>query len=92
MKILSNIDFRRQVAMSYILRFGNESKASGRKSQVPAENKIRFDNIGHLIQLIPSKKRRRCQGDLCKSVISTECVKCNVGLCTSCFLSYHKNN
>ena len=55
MKILSNIDFRRQVAMSYILRFGNESKASGRKSQVPAENDMRFDNVGHIIQPIPSK-------------------------------------
>lgn len=51
------------------------------------DDDLRFDNIGHLIQVI--EKRRRCQGILCQSVVSTECCKCDIGLCTKCFMDFH---
>jgi hypothetical protein len=83
---ISNLEFRRSVVGEYLTNFGTAKKTSGRESR---EINPRFDGSGHLIQMIPNKKRRRCAGSLCNSIVSTFCPKCNVGLCIKCFFNYH---
>ena len=85
------LSFRREVAMSYIRRFGSAPKGSGKKkSSVPCDSDARYDDTGHLVKPVAAGVRRRCAGDLCESQVKTQCVKCDIGLCVSCFMCYHK--
>lgn len=80
-------DFRRHIALHYVNKFGVAPKASGRRTNVP--NDERYDRISHFIQGVQDNKRRRCAMADCHSVGRTECSKCKVGLCVKCFLPYH---
>ena len=89
---MTSLRFRRRIAMSYLQRFGKPPKKPGR----PASREVgtsggdsRYDGIMHFIQHTASGKRRRCVRYACNSVIKSECQKCNVGLCVSCFSSFH---
>lgn len=83
-------EFRREIAMSYLLRYQCLPKAPGRKSlNLPGTHDMRYDGKDHFVQKVPDNKKRRCAGDSCKSIGRTECKKCNVGLCVDCFASYH---
>lgn len=89
----TNIDqlmFRREVAMTYLLVYKLEPKTPGRRRlSVPGVNEMRYDNLGHFVQPLQGHARRKCMGENCKSVVRTECCKCDVGLCIPCFASYH---
>lgn len=90
------LDFRRELVMIYITRYGERSKGPGRPitskrsiSDSRVSDDIRYDGMDHLIASIPDKKRRRCAGEGCSSVGRTLCKKCNVGLCVDCFSIFH---
>ena len=40
---------------------------------------------------VPAAKRRSCGGTGCKSIVKTQCQKCDIGLCIACFAPYHTN-
>lgn len=89
-KQLDLLEFRREIVMSYLLRYRNLPKTAGRKPvSKPGENDARFDYMGHFIKPTDNNERRRCAGEICTARVRTECCKCNVGLCFQCFIKYH---
>lgn len=89
-KNLDQLQFRREITMSYLLRFRNLPKSTGKKSaSKPGEQDARYDQVAHFIQPTPEGKRRRCQGEMCGSRVRSQCSKCDVGLCIPCFQKYH---
>ena len=85
--------FRREVVMSYLLRFRNLPKTSGRRPvSKPGENDSRYDQTGHFVEPTPKNERRRCAGELCGARVRTQCCKCDVGICIKCFKKYHTRN
>ena len=87
---LDQLAFRREIAMSYLLRFQHHPQGAGRKRKsCPGETDMRYDNAGHLVQPVHGNKRRRCQAENCCSQARSECSKCKVGLCVQCFIEYH---
>lgn len=84
---LVQLQFRRDLAMSYLSAHSQPPKAAGRKPKVSSENQtMRLDKIGHFVRPTANNKQRRCGGKNCKSKVRTECLKCNVGLCVPCFV------
>ena len=94
---VTQLKFRRQIVQNYLRRYGTLPKGAGRPStskesalqdsRVPDE--LRFDGMNHFVFPTSEGKRRRCAGAACTSVGRTECRKCNVGLCVSCFAVFH---
>jgi hypothetical protein len=90
------LEFRRQIVKTYLLRYKIPPKAPGRPSISAASSsgdrvsdELRFDGLCHFVFPTEGGKRRRCAGSGCKSVGRTECRKCDVGLCVPCFASFH---
>lgn len=90
---ISQLEFKRAVATSYLKTYGVSAKHGGRPTArpqtIPAFINIRYDRIDHFIIQNDQNKRRRCAGRVCTSSIRTSCEKCNVGLCVPCFKVYH---
>lgn len=86
---LSQLQFRRDIAIYYLKEFGECPRGGGRPSNKSSKamDAIRLDGKDHFV--VPSK-RRRCAGMFCKKHPLTSCEKCDVGLCTQCFKAYHK--
>ena len=88
---IDQLSFRQELALAYLIMYQVEPKAPGRRRlSIPGKDAMRYDNIGHFVQPLQGHARRKCMGENCKSVVSTECCKCDVGLCVPCFASYHK--
>ncbi|KAI5692527.1 hypothetical protein M8J75_014971 [Diaphorina citri] len=89
----SQLQFRREIATTYLLSYGTPPSTGGRKAlrrtSTPSFDNLRYDGLDHLIVQNVNNKRRRCAGRLCTSVVRTACRKCDVGLCVPCFASYH---
>lgn len=90
----SQLNFRREIVQTYLKKFENPPKSSGRPSSSSANSKvspdIRLDGRGHLVEYIPNNKRRRCGGQNHKgSSVRTQCRKCDIGLCIDCFIEFH---
>lgn len=88
------LEFRREIAQTYLKKFQNLPKSSGRPATYSKDSKIspdiRLDRVDHLVQYIPNNKRRRCVGHNHKgSSVRTQCRKCDVGLCIDCFVDFH---
>ena len=86
---LTQLQFRREIALSYLLKFGTPPKGKGRKSSCVPGQYLRYDNIGHLVEPTQDNKKRRCANTGCTSIGRTQCSNCNVGLCVKCFIAYH---
>lgn len=91
----TQFDFRREIATYYCKHHGELPRGAGRYATEKRRSDkdtlltmLRFDRTDHLV--VPLDKKRRCAGELCKSIIRTACRKCDVGLCVSCFEQYHK--
>lgn len=92
---ISLLEFKREVANTYLKRYGKPPKGPGRSAsplssndnRVP--NELRYDRLGHFVGHNEGNKKRRCALRTCTSIIRTICVKCNVGLCIDCFVLYH---
>lgn len=88
---IDQLSFRREIAMSYLLRFQEPATGYGKKNMdAHGAMDARYDNVGHHVRFVPDKKRRRCQGLHCSSHTRTECKKCDVGLCIDCFANFHE--
>lgn len=94
----TNLDFRRSIVSSYLMKYRSEPCTLGRPSsssflkskKIKADS--RFDRMDYLVCSVPNNKRRRCAMDNCSSVGRTQCKKCDVGLCINCFEAYHRKN
>ena len=94
---IPQLEFRRQVAQTYLQRYGTMPKSAGRPSTSKASSQrdsrisddIRYDGRDHLVIATADGKRRRCAAGDCLSVVRTECQKCGVSLCIPCFVKFH---
>ncbi|KAJ6648805.1 PiggyBac transposable element-derived protein 3 [Pseudolycoriella hygida] len=67
---LNQLQFRRDVALSYLSACSQPPKTPGRKPKISIENQpTRFDKIGHFVRVTGTKKQRRCRGNNCKSKV-----------------------
>jgi Transposase IS4 len=88
------VQFRREVAMTYILRYRNRSSAGrpsrGLRSPTSRRQKIqpevRYDGLNHLIGRI-SGGQKRCAA--CGKKVQRKCIKCNTPLHVNCFERFH---
>jgi len=91
---MPQLQFRREIAQAYLSKYGESSKGAGRPRSSTSSGRvltdIRYDGVNHLVTKIPDGKKRRCNGDRCKSIMRTMCIKCKVGICVDCFVNYHK--
>lgn len=85
---LSNLEFRRNIARHFLNTF-SQPKSRKRTYQSRMSLDQRYDERNHYIKITTDNKRRRCVGEMCTSVVRSECRKCDVGLCISCFEDYH---
>lgn len=93
----TKLEFKREIASTYISKFGQPGKPGGRpsKSKTSISNarisdELRYDQMNHWVIEVPNKKRRRCAGENCKSHVRTMCMKCDLGLCIPCFRVFHE--
>lgn len=94
---ITNLNFRREIVHTYLKRYGTSPKAAGRKaiskhstSRKRVSDDIRYDKLEHYVIEVPNKKRKRCAGEKCHSVVRTQCEKCELGICIRCFKKFHK--
>ena len=85
---LTQFEFRRAVARNYLEKHGVAPKSVDRFPSNP-NMPLRYDEMRHLIAVIPNNKRLRCKNFGCSRIISTMCLRCNVRVCVQCFASYH---
>ena len=85
---ITHVDFRSQLAMGYIDKFGVPPKSSGRRQPSNFQD-ARYDGMNHLVMKVEEGKKRRCGGDNCSSIVRTKCQKCDRALCIDCFVGYH---
>lgn len=85
---MTQIEFRRQIAIAYLKTYGSSPMSGGRPSAKYPRTKLNLqkDGLNHFI--VPCN-RRRCAGNDCQRHPSTKCEKCDVGLCIYCFKSFH---
>ena len=84
------LELKKKVALFYLLRFKTLTKTAGRKSFSDlGVSDMKLDNTGRLAEPVALNKRRRRMGEYCKSYVRSQCLKCGVELCISCFLPYH---
>ncbi|KAJ8867648.1 hypothetical protein PR048_031451 [Dryococelus australis] len=96
-KMISQLEFWREIVLVYLTKYANPSKGFGRLSlhfstsrKSRTSDDIRFDGFNHLVKKI--LKKRRCASEGCRkksSAVHIQCSKCDVGLCLDCFESYH---
>ena len=88
---ISQLIFKKEIAMSYVKRFQNPPKKSGQKPMnFSGVTDSSFDDLHHYVQATANGSKRRCAEELCKSKGKTECSKCNIGLWVKSFKAYHK--
>lgn len=66
-----------------------EKRSANSTSRKRVSDDIRYDRFDHYVMEVPNKKRKRCAGESCKSVVRTQCEKCELGICISCFKNFH---
>lgn len=93
---IPQLSFRREIATTYLTKYGTEAKGAGRPLSGISQNlsrvssNIRYDRIDHFLMNIPNKKRWRCANEGCSSIVRTMCRKCNIGLCIDCNIKFHQ--
>lgn len=86
---VTQLTFRRTIVLHYLRTFAEPYDRVGRPRSRLGEREVRFDTIGHLVRQTQNGARRRCVGLNCTARVRTECMKCEVGLCITCFATYH---
>lgn len=82
---LNCLEFRRAIVVPYLKISAKPSKRQHTVTTPMVD--VKYDGINHLIQY--RSKQRRCQRRGCKSKPTSFCPKCDVTLCSTCFLPYH---
>lgn len=91
---ITKLDFRREIVLTYLTRYKTSIKSIGptamsSKKSSRVLDDIKYDRTDHLLGETAGKKRRRCANQGCKSVVTTMCIKCDVGLCLKCNIPFH---
>lgn len=94
---ITQIQFRREIVQCYLTKYQVLPKAAGRSAAPSSSSRvheyIQFDRTDHFVEYVPDSKRRRCAGPLHtdkSSAVRTQCKKCDVGLCITCFAQFHR--
>ena len=94
-KDISLLVFRRSVVQYYLRRYRHlpdhpHIRFSTKESSIDCgvSVSIRLDGYMHLIQVTSWDQRRRFAGVGCLSRVRTECKRCNLDLCTTCFAPF----
>jgi hypothetical protein len=83
----SLLSFRRYIALTFLQSFG--VKPHQGRSTNPANNDVRYDNLGHIVAYNNTDRRY----GLCKKKSQFLCKKCNIALQPKfCFKAYHSHN
>lgn len=82
---LDHLAFRRRLACNLLETYGKGCSSKAGRSSKNCKADSRFDRLDHLV--VPQEKQTRC--GMCHSKCTTRCQKCDVGLHTKCFISYH---
>ncbi|VEN58331.1 unnamed protein product [Callosobruchus maculatus] len=76
---ISQLDFRRSIAQTYLKRYENVQRGGGRPSTSKFSlslNRIsddpRYDGLNHLLVSIPDKKRRSCAGEAQQTCLAVD--------------------
>ena len=90
---MPQLQFRHDIVRDILITHGVPPSGPGRalyfeSSRVP--DQIRLDGSNHLLGPTKDNKRRRCAGNNCTKHPSSECKKCNVGLCLNCSVKFHE--
>lgn len=91
---LTPFEFKEHIAETYLTQYGMSTKGPGRprscsgRGDTRVLQEVRYDGIEHDLVQTPEKKRR-CAGDGCIKVPSSQCSECNVGLCITCNIHFH---
>ena len=90
------LSFRRELAMTYLKSYGVLPQIGGRPSTSKnsvscnrVSDSLRYNGLNHLLTYTPNKKRRRCAGEGCSSIVRTMCMQCDVGMCIDCNVIFH---
>lgn len=78
---LDNLEFRRQIVISLLSKYGESKTHPGR----PSTSQFSERTGPHLI--ITGQQRLRCK--VCSNKTTKKCVTCNVALHDKCFQQYH---
>lgn len=81
----NQLEFRRAVAQALLQTHGTPMSRPGMR-RLQEVDAVSYDGRDHYIQ--PSGARRHCVHG-CGSRPTTECSKCDKGLCINCFKDYH---
>lgn len=85
----TQLQFRRAIVITYLKKYGTPLSKPGPSKKLKSADLLRYDKIEHFVSPTPEGSRRRCAAENCSSRVRSMCVKCNVGLCISCFVQYH---
>ncbi|KAJ2937338.1 hypothetical protein O0L34_g19219 [Tuta absoluta] len=93
---ISQLNFRRHIVQTYLLRFQSLPSTGGRpsaskfsKTGCRVSDDIRYDGVGHLLVPCEGGSRRKCALETCTGQNRAQCYKCNVGLCLRCNYQFH---
>lgn len=92
---MTQLQFRREIVKTYLTKYKSAPKKVGGRPSTNRSSRsfnrvsdnVRYDNFGHFLTQVD--KKIRCNGDNCKSIMRTKCIKCNVGVCIKCNVPYH---
>ena len=94
-RTLSILDFRREIAESYLKAACALQKGAGPPKNAGAHlskqlpSSLRFDGLHHYIAKNETGRRCRCQFLGCTRKTVNCCIKCNVAVCMECFALFH---
>jgi hypothetical protein len=82
------LDFRRRLTVAYLQ---SKSRHAPRRKLSSIQLSREFLTVAtdHVIARNPSGKQRRCQKPDCNKKPITICLKCDVGVCSACFVAFH---
>lgn len=92
---MTQLQFRKEIIKTYMTKYKSPQKGVGGRPSTNRSSRffnrvsdnVRYDNFGHFLTQVD--KKIRCNGDNCKSIMRTKCIKCNVGICIKCNVNYH---
>ena len=93
---LTQFEFKKQIAQTYLTKFGTLPKTAGRlpsystKGEKRVLDDIHFDGIQHCL-VETQENKRRCDREGCQKRPFNQSSKCDVILCLACNLSFHPN-
>lgn len=90
---IDHLAFRRRIATAILESNKRVGSSKGRPSKV-CKIDSRYDGKGHYVSDLPvdknSQKKTQLRCRMCHKKATTMCVKCDLALHVSCFITFHK--